>query len=293
VYRDTRTDWRSRVINALMWWPTKRLILDAVTLTPGEMERFIRDFNTVKPALLHGYVGSVDHLASFIEERGLRVAPPKAIWVTSAPLTSVQEKRIEKAFGGPVYDQYGSCEVYWLAAQYPVKGPLHTFGDIRRIEFLNEENQPCPPGDLGKIAVTDFENRLFPIIRYLNGDMGRAMPGVCSCGVTLPLMDKVAGRVTDMVRMPNGTCISGDYLTTIFDDTPDAVKQFRVNQRADYSLEVLVVPNPQFPNLDTLLARVREGLLTRAEGQVPVEIHKVEHIQQKGGKLRFVSSDVK
>lgn len=293
MYRDTRTDWRSRVINALMWWPTKRLILDAVTLTPGEMERFIRDFNTVKPALLHGYVGSVDHLASFIEERGLRVAPPKAIWVTSAPLTSVQEKRIEKAFGGPVYDQYGSCEVYWLAAQYPVKGPLHTFGDIRRIEFLNEENQPCPPGDLGKIAVTDFENRLFPIIRYLNGDMGRAMPGVCSCGVTLPLMDKVAGRVTDMVRMPNGTCISGDYLTTIFDDTPDAVKQFRVNQRADYSLEVLVVPNPQFPNLDTLLARVREGLLTRAEGQVPVEIHKVEHIQQKGGKLRFVSSDVK
>ena len=141
--------------------------------------------------------------------------------------------------------------------------------------------------------MTDFENRLFPIIRYLNGDMGRAIPGVCSCGVTLPLMDKVTGRVTDMVRMPNGTCISGDYLTTIFDDTPDAVKQFRVNQRADYSLEVLVVPNPQFPNLDTLLARVREGLLTRAEGQVAVEIHKVENIQQKGGKLRFVSSDVK
>ena len=292
VYRDIRTTWRARLANSLMWWPTQNIQLNPAALEPEGMKKFIKQFNRARPKLLHGYVGAVDHLASFIDANSLSVLPPNAIWVTSSPLTTVQERRIERAFSAPVYDQYGCCEVYWLAAQCPVKKGLHMFHDVRRIEFLDERDIPCQPGKLGKVAITDLENYLFPIIRYLNGDMGRTLAGTCSCGVTLPLMDKVRGRVSDILKLPSGKCISGDYLTTIFDDTPDAVRQFQVYQQADYSIQILVVPNSNYPRLEDVLALIRNNMKREVDNQVPVEIQKTHEIPQRGGKLRFIRSDV-
>lgn len=292
VYRQSQTAWRGRLMDSIGWWPTKKILLNATALDAEAMMKFIRRFNKLRPKLLFGYVGSVDHLASFIEANSLSVPAPKAIWVTSSPLTTVQERRIEKVFGAPVYDQYGCCEVYYLAAQCRAKKALHMFQDIRRIEFLDERNKPCSEGKTGRITITDLENYFFPLIRYLNGDMGRALPGTCVCGVNLPLMDKVHGRETDILRLPSGKCISGDYATTIFDDAPDAVKQFQVHQQADYSIKILVVPNSDYPGLEKCLARVTEKIRKVADMEVSVEVEKTSEIPQKGGKLRFVKSDV-
>jgi len=166
------------------------------------------------------------------------------------------------------------------------------FGDIRRFEFLDEQGRPCPDGESGRIVVTDLENHLFPLIRYVNGDRGRSVSGRCGCGVTLPLMDKVKGRITDMIRLPDGTAISGDYMTTIFDDVPDAVRQFQVCQKADHSIEILVVPNPSFENLMNVLEEVRADMTKVVRAAVPVVVREVAEIPQKGGKLRFVRSDL-
>lgn len=293
VYRNFRSTWTAWLANTLISWPTRQIRLNAAALDPASMMKFIKQFNRVRPGILHGYVGAVDHLASFIQDNSLFVTPPKAIWVTSSPLTKVQEHRIEEVFGAPVYDQYGCCEVYWLAAECPAKQGLHMFHDVRRIEFLDETNTPCKEGQMGKVAITDLENYLFPIIRYLNGDMGRALPGTCCCGVTLPLMDKVRGRVSDSLKLPNGKCINGVYLTTIFDDNPDAVKQFQVYQRSDYSIQILVVPNPRCPRLENILIQVANKIRKNVNEQVPIEFKKTVEIPQNGGKLRFVISDVR
>lgn len=292
IYRDTRTTWSARMVNRLLWWPARRIDLNAVKISEQDIHRFVSELHKVKPPLLHGYVGAVDYVAGYLLENKISVPPPKAIWVTSAPLTAVQAKRIEAAFGAPVYDQYGCCEIYWLAAQCPQQQGLHMFSDIRRFEFLDENNRPCPVGTEGRIAVTDLENRLFPIIRYLNGDMGRELPGQCACGVTLPLMDKITGRVSDIVRLPSGERVSGEFLTTIFDDTPDAVRQFQVHQKADYSIDILVVPNPGEPDLEKIFSTVVNKLAQDLNRQVPVTLHKVGEIPQKGGKLRFIRSDI-
>lgn len=293
IYRDTNTTWRARTINRLLWWPARRIDLDAVKITANDIRRFVEELHAAKPAFIHGYVGSVDYVASYLLDNQIKVPAPKAIWVTSAPLTSVQSMRIEKAFGAPVYDQYGCCEIYWLAAQCPKRQGLHMFSDIRRFEFIDDDDQPCPDGVQGRIVVTDLENRFFPIIRYLNGDMGKSLPGQCECGVTLPLMDKVTGRVSESVRLPDGQNMSGEYLTTIFDETPDAIRQFQVHQKADYSIEILVVPNISEGQLDSILDAVKNKMLEDVKHQVPVSVNKVAEIPQKGGKLRFIRSDVK
>ncbi len=87
-----------RMISNLLWWPTRRVDLDAAKFYLKDILRFVKEMYSVKPMLLHGYVGAVTHIANYLIENQIEVHPPKAIWVTSAPLTKVQAKQIEKGF---------------------------------------------------------------------------------------------------------------------------------------------------------------------------------------------------
>lgn len=293
VYRDIRTNFKARTQHFAQWWPTRHLLLNATSFTEQDMIRFIAEFNQVKPRLIHGYVGAVDVLSTYILDHNLKMAPPKAIWVTSAPITAVQQKRIEEAFGAPVYDQYGCCEIYWLAAECPSRKGLHMFQDIRRFEFLDDAGKPVPDGEYGNIVVTDLENRYFPLIRYVNGDRGRRLTDRCNCGCNLPLMDKVKGRVSETFVLPSGTRLNGEYLTTLFDDFPEAVKQFQVHQTADSAIRLRVIPNRQYPGWEPLLETVRDKLTAAIRHEVPVTLEVVDEIAQRGGKLKYIISDVK
>lgn len=292
VWRFIRKGRIERAQYSLAHWPTRKIFLDASCMTKESMKGFVDEFNRVRPALLQGYVGAIHHLASYIHDSGSSVHAPRAIWVTSSPMTAIQRHRIESVFQCPVYDQYGCGEVSWLAAQCGRRGGLHMFHDARLIEFVDEAGRTCPAGRLGRVLLTNLENHLFPIIRYENGDMGRELSGVCPCGCSLPLMNSVQGRATDLVRLPGGTCISGDYLTTLFDDYPGAVAAFQVHQQADYSIRVVFVPNSGGDELAGALEKVRGELLRKTMSQVPVSFESVREIPHDRGKLRFVVSSI-
>ena len=293
VYRDVRTSFKARLLNFLQWFPSKQILLDATSFTNHDMRVFLDDFIRVRPEILHGYVGAIDILAEYVLEHNIQLPPPKVIWVTSAPITPVQQKKIDTAFHAPVYDQYGCCEIYWLAAECPARNGLHMFYDIRRFEFLDENNHPVPDGVYGNIAVTDLQNRLFPLIRYLNGDCSRRLAKQCTCGCNLPLMDKVRGRVSETFTLPSQTRLNGEFLTTLFDNTPEAVKQFQVHQLADASIVIRVIPNDSYPALDSTLENVRAKLAAAIHDEVPVTLERVTEIPLRAGKPKFVISDYK
>lgn len=273
-------------------WPVKIALLDVSEMSKHALRGFVDEFNELKPEVVQGYVGSVDYLASFVEENKLRLSPPKAIWVTGSPFSSVQRSRIERVFDAPLYDQYGSSEVNWMACQCGQRRGLHIMHDLRRIEFINGEGAPCGVGDEGDISVTDLENYCFPLIRYLNGDRGRLLDERCACGVTLPLMDCVKGRNIEHVRVPDGTVLSAAYLTTIFDDCPEAVKSFRIKQDEDYTLHLRFVPNKAYPLWATAVNEAESQLKKRTHNRVRILVEETDHIGHVRGKLQFISSDV-
>ena len=293
VYRDVRTSMKARIMHFLQWFPTKQILLDATSFTEKDMRIFLDEFIRVRPEVLHGYVGAMDNLAEYVLKHGIQLPPPKVIWVTSAPITPVQQKKIETAFHAPVYDQYGCCEIYWLAAECPARNGLHMFYDTRRFEFLDDDNRPVPNGEYGNIAITDLQNFAFPLIRYLNGDRGRRLNKRCTCGCNLPLMDKVKGRVSETFTLPSKTRLNGEFLTTLFDNTPEAVRQFQVHQLADASIVVRVIPNDAYPNLDETLEHVRSALENAVHHEVAVKLERITQIPLQRGKMKFVISDYK
>lgn len=153
----------------------------------------------------------------------------------------VQRKNLEEAFGAPVYDQYGCCEAFWLAAQCAERGALHINHDVRHIEVVRGAGEVACAEAEGSVVITDLENFGYPLIRSVNGDTRSLTPGRCPCGVNLPLMSRIGGRVTDMIRTPSGGAVAGDFITTLYDDYPEVATAFQVVQAEDYSLPIFVV----------------------------------------------------
>ena len=284
VWRDTRSGKIAKLKNALLWWPTRHLKMDATFITEDGMSDFIKKYNRLKPAMLQGYVGAITQLAQFIVDKRLRVYSPKFVWTTSAPLPSSQRNLISQAFGAPVCDQYGSCEVRWIAAQCPECGGLHVNAEHVRIEFVDDGNQPVARGEYGRTLLTNLEDKVFPLIRYENGDRGRWLNGQCPCGRTLPMIDSVKGRESESFVLPSGKTLNGEFLTTIFDSDPDLVSGFRVVQHKDLNITIEYIPAGDEQDILMLI----QSFATKVGDDVRVDSRSVGSIPHDRGKLRYV-----
>lgn len=290
--RNTRKNLISKWSNRILWFPTKRIWIDAKKMSEDDIRNFLNDFNKIKPTILEGYVGAISHIAGYIKQNNISVYSPKAVWVTSSPINETQRNIIKTAFNSNVYDQYGCGEVFWLAAQCKEVGGLHVFSDVRHLEYVNDSGANVPDGEYGDALITDLENYAFPIIRYKNGDRGRYLSRDCECGLPFPMIDSVKGRITDMIKSMNGDTISGDYLTTIFDDFPDAIQGFQIHQKVDYSIDFLVIPNYKLRESKEIIENVFDEFRSKLDDSQIVSLIYTDKIVHDGGKTRYVISEI-
>lgn len=297
VWRDTRSSRIAQLKNAAIWWPTRHVKLNASFITEAAIENFLRECRRVQPVLLQGYVGALVQLAEYVNHHctptplsytSLPSPIPtlRFVWTTSAPLPAAHRKLLMDTFHAPVCDQYGSCEIRWIAQQCAECGGLHVNTDHVNIEFVNDDIQPVTEGEYGRTLLTDLENFVFPLIRYENGDRGRWLNASCPCGRTLPLIDSVKGREVESFTLPSGKTINGEYLTTIFDATPDIVQGFRVIQHKDLSITIEYIPSSN--SFSSLITQVLNTFSVKLGGEVPISFQQVESIPHDRGKLRFV-----
>jgi len=281
---------RRRILSRLNAWPSLQVRLDASAITPRTMERFIGRCERLHVPILHGYTGAVHHLADYLEMRGGDHWRPRLVWVTCAPLSGPHRRLLEKVFQAPVLDQYGSCEVYWIAAQCPWSGnDLHVFADARLLEIVDKEFMPVPTGEAGRILVTDLENLAFPIIRYAIGDRGRLLSRPCTCGMGLPLMAPVQGKTVDTIFLPDGTAITD--INVVFDDFPEAVRAFQVRQDRTGNLEIRYVPGADSGITRRAVTIVARRLQDAVKGRIEITLKAVDEIPHRKGKLQYVFSE--
>jgi phenylacetate-CoA ligase len=281
---------RAAVIHSLQWWPSKRVELDAFSITDEAVERFAREWNSVNPPFLLGYAGGVLEVVRRATRLGLKMSAPKAVAVTAAPLTAGTRDEIERYFDAPCYDHYRSAEVPWIGGECSHQHGLHVFADVRRLEILDDELAPVPAGVEGEVVVSDLTNRVFPLIRYRLGDISSIQAGENDCGISLPRLGPISGRRSDAIRLPDGAMIAG-ALGHIFDHAPLSVRQFEIVQTADYAVTLRYIRG-RGDDVDAAVARARATLEGALRGLVPLTLEQVETLPQVGGKMRFIRSDV-
>lgn len=288
LYRAVPRGLRKRFSDIALF-PTRRAYLAAAEMNRAQMERFYKQLHRIQPKYLVGYVGALDAFADFLQTTGKRLPSLEVVWTTAAPLPELKRSYLREVYDCPVYTQYGCVETFMIAAESPEMNGLYVYSDIRHVEIVNG-NQVVPVGTLGDVLVTDLTNYAFPLLRYRLGDQSRLIPRDRSSKLPFPRMDYVKGRISDNIKLPDGTAIAGEFWTTIFDDFPDDIKSFQILQKKDYSIEVSY--EPKGTGHTKAIEIVDRNLKERMGNSVPICFIQKTINNNENGKTRFVKSEL-
>ena len=110
------------------------------------------------------------------------------------------------------------------------------------IEVLDGQDQPCLPGQTGRVVLTALHNFLSPFIRYELLDEATLAPGPCPCGRGLPLLTRVLGRRHPLFHLPGGR---RKIVTSLYQEVrrTGGCHQFQIIQRDVEHVVVRVVPD--------------------------------------------------
>jgi phenylacetate-CoA ligase len=230
---------RSRLLNLQM--------LPAWELSEATASGYWKQVWDFKPRLLLGYAGAVYEWARLLGT-GLEPVPGLcAVLVSAETLYDEWRTLIESCFKVPVYNRYGGRDIHFVAQECPSRKGLHINVENVFVEIIRD-GQPISPGELGEIVVTRLDNFAMPFIRYRSGDLGVMGASSCDCGRSLPLLQKIEGRVQDAILTADGRILSGLFFAHMMKDCPD-VKEFQVHQLVMDQLRILIVLREERPFL--------------------------------------------
>ena len=113
-----------------------------------------------------------------------------------------------EAWGVPLVDVYSAEEVGYIALQCPEHEHYHVQAESVLVEILDERGAPAPPGETGRVVVTDLHNFAMPLVRYEIGDYAE-VGEPCACGRGLPVLRRIVGRVRNMLRDARAASATG------------------------------------------------------------------------------------
>lgn len=135
---------------------------------------------------------------------GVRLPNLKGIRTFGEPVTSEIRAACKEAWGVSVTDTYSSEELGYIALQCPEHEHYHIQSESVLVEILNDNDQPCEPGEIGRVVITTLHNFAMPLIRYEIMDYAEAGEP-CPCGRGLPVIKRIMGRQRNLVTLPDGT----------------------------------------------------------------------------------------
>lgn len=174
------------------------------------------------------------------------------------------------AFGVELHDIYESQEVGVIALQCPENGSYHIQSESVFVEVVDENNNPCKPGEIGRVLVTSLHNFATPLIRYEIGDYA-SLAEPCGCGRGLPVFERIYGRTRNMLKLPNGDTYWPSFGYRKYSEIAE-IKQFQIIQKRLTKLEVRLVANK--------LSELQQSKLTeviRSSMRYPFEIEYTYH----------------
>ena len=285
-----RTDWKGRLRRALL--ERHYAYLDTLKMDQRAMSHFADSLVCTPPSLLFGHAHSLHLFAEYLRTARPNVAiRPRGIISTCMVLHDFERRTIEEVFRCKVTNRYGCEEVSLIACECERHHGLHINTDGIYLEVLRQDGSPSAAGEPGMIVVTDLANLAMPILRYQVGDMGVLSDRPCSCGRTLPMLERVEGRVADYVVTSRGDLISGISLTENFAVMVPGVAQLQIVQEEVDRFVFRIVKGPDFgpQSLETLRTLVAERFGT----EVRYECDFVDRIlPEPSGKYRFCISKV-
>ncbi len=212
------------------------------------LEHQIEWLRRVKPEYLHSFTTNARALALAVEEEGITLKLRK-ILTYAEMLTPETRNIISRVFGSNPCDCYSSRECGYLALQSPASDNWLVQSEVTFLEILDNQDQPCQPGEMGRVIVTALHNYAQPLIRYDLGDLATFGTEDAS-GLPFPVLSKIHGRTRNLFRFPGGIFIQPDFKTENIHRFLNP-RKWQVAQVGQSTLEFRIVPGIDPSRMDT------------------------------------------
>ena len=249
---------------------------------------------TQKPDYLLTMAGTLEHMALAYSGLGHRSSMAGVLSI-SQQLTDSMRGLAEKHVSANIYQNYGLNEVGLVAMRCPHSNHYHVHNENVVIEIINQQGQPCQPGEQGKLLVTNVSNPAMPLIRYDTDDFATVPESPCPCGRTQQSFIKLRGRYRRTAHLPEGTWEFWDNIVNVFSDAhPEdmhPIKQYQLHQlTADHYHLKLKTTEPVADRLKQQIYRAYKTVY--GQRSINLQIKPMAAIDSPGKKFQNFVSDV-
>lgn len=177
---------------------------------------------------------------ALLDEAGDKPTSLEQIIFVAEPISPALEARLAAAWGVRCTEYYSANEVGYIAFRCAEHGSLHVQSECVLVEIIDASGNACGVGETGRVVVTSLHNIATPLIRYDLGDFA-TVGSPCACGRHLPTIERVLGRVRNLVCTPDGQRYWPVDLGKF--RLMGAVRQFQYVQAAPDTIELRFVLN--------------------------------------------------
>lgn len=261
-------------------------------LSDAFLEKVLLKFRNRSFDYINGYTSSIVLFAKFLKARNIvlkEVCPTlKVCMVTSEMLFDADKVLLETQFGIPVVNEYGASELDLIAFQNP-EGEWQVNTETLFVEILDDQNQPVPIGQEGRVVITSLYNKAHPFIRYDIGDIG-ALDESGSAKKTI--LKQLTGRTNDVAVLPSGKKAPGltfYYITKSIIEDDGNVKEFIIKQTRPDTFEIDYVSTTELSALQ--IEKIEAAIALYLEkGLTFIFNRKTTLLRTKRGKLKQFQS---
>jgi phenylacetate-CoA ligase len=222
--------------------------------------------------------------ALYCERKGIRFPSLKFILCSYEFVSAVHRRIIQRVFGVPIFNLYGSTETGHLLME-DGQGKMKPSHENAFLEIVN----PNARG-IGDLAVTTLTNDYMPLLRYRIGDLveRRVTPYETTY--------VVHGRIRDAIQARDGRRVTTWDVDQCFLRACEGLRgiaHYQLQQSADGNCRLRYIPDaniggPQPGELKTTVSRLEDLLQTPN----PIEIESVDMLPPTpSGKFRLTISE--
>lgn len=283
------TPQQSASVSNCLWRKTCNCHSMPITHLDDEiMERYLDQLQRKHIRFLRGYPSALATFASFVYEVD-DFLPMKSVFTTAEVLYPHQRELIRQVFECDVFDTYGCGDGMGHAAECERHQGLHVFPEVSVMQIVDEKGTPVAPGEEGEVVLTSLFDYTMPLIRYAPGDRAVLKVGSCPCGRNGVMLERIAGRVSDVFKLSNGRVING--LSIPFEDLAKDLAQFQIVQETPDRVVIKIVPRHTV-RMD-VVEKIRRLMRHHCGEGIAVEVCVVDRIEvPPSGKFRYIMSNL-
>lgn len=273
--KNTISKWKSFKNNLIM--------VDISNMGDESLEKICRDIEKKKIQVLVSYSSALVALSQYLKETGRDISKWKVemIFSMGEALPDGTYDLLQEIFGFSPVRSYGNNENGFIAIQlgeekeYTID--LYNF----YTEILKmDSDEPAEPGELGRIVVTDYYNKTFPMIRYDTGDTGKIRLYKDEKGRLHGKFVEIYGRRGSLIYNCQGEPLSIHVFMNILLNFEGIVYQAKCIQREKKEYELLINADREKLQIEEVLAAYRKYL--GAEAQIKVTYVEEIPVQSSG-----------